>query len=41
MPWLSPLSSVVTRVPASGTNFQTMASKYAGPVRSLQGAFRA
>src|SRR6185295_6291659 len=41
MPWVSPLSSVVTRVPASGMNFQTTVSMRAGPLRSLHGAFRA
>ena len=39
-PWVSPLSSVVTRVPASGMNFQTTVSSWAGPLRSLHGGFR-
>ena len=40
MPCVSPLSSVVTRVPCSGTNFQVTVSSIAGPLRSLHGAFR-
>ena len=39
-PCVSPLSSVVTRVPASGMNFQITASSCAGPLRSLHGGFR-
>ncbi len=41
MPWVSPLSSVVTRVPASGMNFHTTLSSSGGPLRSLHGALRA
>src|SRR5262249_24376879 len=39
-PCVSPLSSVVTRVPASGMNFHTTVSRDGGPLRSLHGAFR-
>ena len=38
--WVSPVCRVVTRVPASGMNFQMIRSRYGGPAWSLHGARR-